>query len=150
MLKDNLLKELACLELNLARLKCLTLLLTSLLRQRTVNLTILATENLTSAKNEYPRRGQSTHLNIFSSLRTRFLVFASVLPLRMWRLIEFSWPISKRVAIQRFVTSVLVLVFKSVAIATFLKSLFFHSFPLSKEKTKQSTFFYCMPSIFLW
>ena len=38
MLKDNLLKELACLELNLARLKCLTLLLTSLLRQRTVNL----------------------------------------------------------------------------------------------------------------
>ena len=72
----------------------------------------------------------------------------------MWRLIEFSWPISKRVAIQRFVTSVLVLVlvlvFKSVAIATFLKSLFFHSFPLSKEKTKQSTFFYCMPSIFLW
>jgi len=52
MLKDHLLNELASLGLNLARLKCLTLLLTSLLRHRTVNLTILATENLTGAKNE--------------------------------------------------------------------------------------------------
>jgi len=40
MLKDHLLKELATLGLNLARLKCLTLLLTSLLRHRTVNLAI--------------------------------------------------------------------------------------------------------------
>ncbi len=52
MLKDNLLKELSCLDLNLARLKCLTLLLTSLLRHRTVNLTILASENFSGAKNE--------------------------------------------------------------------------------------------------
>jgi hypothetical protein len=52
MLKDQLLEELAPLNLNLARLKCLMLLLTSLLRHRTVNLTILATENLTGAKNE--------------------------------------------------------------------------------------------------
>ena len=52
MLNDHLLLELASLNLNLARLKCLTLLLSSMLRQRTVNLTILATENLTGAKNE--------------------------------------------------------------------------------------------------
>jgi len=52
MLKDQLLEELAPLNLNLARLKCLMLLLTSLLRHRTVNLTILATQNLTGAKNE--------------------------------------------------------------------------------------------------
>lgn len=52
MLKDHLLSQLAPLKLNLARLKCLTLLLASLLRQRTVNLTILATENYAGAKNE--------------------------------------------------------------------------------------------------
>lgn len=52
MLKDLLLTELAPLKLNLARLKCLALLLASLLRQRTVNLTILATENHSGAKNE--------------------------------------------------------------------------------------------------
>lgn len=52
MLKDHLLSELSSLNLNLARLKCLTLLLDSMLRHRTVNLTILATENLTGAKNE--------------------------------------------------------------------------------------------------
>ena len=52
MLNDHLLLELSSLNLNLARLKCLTLLLSSMLRQRTVNLTILATENLTGAKNE--------------------------------------------------------------------------------------------------
>jgi len=52
MLNDHLLSELAALNLNLARLKCLTLLLSSMLRQRTVNLTILATENLSGAKNE--------------------------------------------------------------------------------------------------
>ncbi len=52
MLNDRLLTELAPLNLNLARLKCLTLLLTGMLRHRTVNLTILATENLTGAKNE--------------------------------------------------------------------------------------------------
>ena len=40
------------LDLNLARVKCLTLLISSLLRHRTVNLTILATENLSGAKNE--------------------------------------------------------------------------------------------------
>ena len=51
MLKDHLLKELAPLNLNLARLKCLALLLSSLLRHRTVNLTLLATEDLTAAKN---------------------------------------------------------------------------------------------------
>ena len=52
MLKNNLFKELSSLDLNLARLKCLSLLISSLLRHRTVNLTILATENLSGAKNE--------------------------------------------------------------------------------------------------
>ena len=35
---------------------------------------------------------------------------------------------------------------ESVAIATFLKSLFFQSFPLSKEKTKQSRLFLIISS----
>jgi len=52
MLKNNLFKEISSLDLNLARLKCLSLLISSLLRHRTVNLTILATENLSGAKNE--------------------------------------------------------------------------------------------------
>ena len=53
MLYNHLRNELnSALDLNLARLKCLTLLITSLIRHRTVNLTILATENLTGAKNE--------------------------------------------------------------------------------------------------
>ena len=52
MLKDQLLEELAPLNLNLARLKCLILLMTSLLRHKTVNMTLLATENHTGAKNE--------------------------------------------------------------------------------------------------
>ena len=39
MFNDRLLSELASLNLNLARLKCLTLLLTGMLRHRTVNLT---------------------------------------------------------------------------------------------------------------
>jgi len=42
----------SALDLNLARLKCLTLLISSLLRHRTVNLVILSTENLSGAKNE--------------------------------------------------------------------------------------------------
>ncbi len=52
MLQHQLLEELAFLNLNLARLKCLALLLASLLRHRTVNLTFLASENLSGAKNE--------------------------------------------------------------------------------------------------
>lgn len=52
MLQNHLLDQLAPLNLNLARLKCLALLLVSLLRHCTVNLTILATDNLTGAKNE--------------------------------------------------------------------------------------------------
>lgn len=52
MLHNHLLEELAPLKLNLARLKCLTLLITSVLRHRTVNLVLLATENLTGATNE--------------------------------------------------------------------------------------------------
>lgn len=53
MLKAHLINELnSALDLNLARLKCLALLISSLLRHRTVNLTILATENLSGAKNE--------------------------------------------------------------------------------------------------
>lgn len=53
MLNNHLLEELgSALTLNLARLKCLSLLISSLLRHRTVNLTILATENLSGAKNE--------------------------------------------------------------------------------------------------
>ena len=53
MLNTHLLDQLnSALDINLARLKCLTLLVSSLLRHRTVNLTILATQNLTGAKNE--------------------------------------------------------------------------------------------------
>lgn len=52
MLHNHLLSELSPLNLNLARLKCLILLLSGMLRHRTVNLTILATENLSGAKNE--------------------------------------------------------------------------------------------------
>jgi len=52
-LHQHLLEKLdSALDLNLARLKCLTLLISSLLRHRTVNLTILATGNLAGAKNE--------------------------------------------------------------------------------------------------
>jgi len=40
------------LDINLARLKCLTLILSAMLRHRTVNLAILCTENLSGAKNE--------------------------------------------------------------------------------------------------
>ena len=60
-LKEHLLKEFSSLGLNLARLKCLTLLVASLLRHRTVNLTILSTENLSGAlilrKIPRPERG---------------------------------------------------------------------------------------------
>ncbi|MBK1835709.1 IS4 family transposase [Roseibacillus ishigakijimensis] len=52
MLHDHLINQFAPLKLNLARLKCLSLLAASLLRHRTVNLTLLATENLTGATNE--------------------------------------------------------------------------------------------------
>ena len=52
-LKNPLLLQFtAALDLNLARVKCLTLLLAGLLRHRTVNLAILATENVSGAKNE--------------------------------------------------------------------------------------------------
>ena len=52
-LSSNLTEQLnSALDLNLARLKCLTLLISSMLRHRTVNLAILATENLSGAKNE--------------------------------------------------------------------------------------------------
>jgi len=71
MLHNHLLEELAPLKLNLARLKCLALLITSLLRHRTVNLTILATENLTGAKNESCyRRFQRFFLNSTLKLDT--------------------------------------------------------------------------------
>ena len=52
MLHSTLTKQLAPLKLNLARIKCINLLITSLLRHRTVNLTLLATENLTGATNQ--------------------------------------------------------------------------------------------------
>ena len=52
-LNTHLLKTLdAALDINLARLKCLVLLVAGLLRHRTVNLAILATGNTTGAKNE--------------------------------------------------------------------------------------------------
>jgi len=52
-LKEHLIKELdSALGLNLARVKCMALMIASLLRHRTVNLAILATENLTGARNE--------------------------------------------------------------------------------------------------
>ena len=52
-LHQHLLEKLdSFLDLNLARLKCLTLLISGLLRHRTVNLAILSTENLSGAKNE--------------------------------------------------------------------------------------------------
>jgi hypothetical protein len=52
-LHQPLLKKLdSFLDLNLARLKCLSLLISAVLRHRTVNLSILSTENLSGAKNE--------------------------------------------------------------------------------------------------
>ena len=65
MLNTHILNQLnSALDINLARLKCLTLLVSSLLRHRTVNLTILATQNLTGAKNESCyRRFQDFFLN---------------------------------------------------------------------------------------
>jgi hypothetical protein len=52
-LKEHLINELnSALGFNLARVKCLALLIASLLRHRTVNLAILATENLSGATNE--------------------------------------------------------------------------------------------------
>ncbi len=65
MLNDHLFNQLnSAININIARLKCLTLLLSSLLRHRTVNLTILATQNLTGAKNESCyRRFQDFFLN---------------------------------------------------------------------------------------
>lgn len=69
MLENHLLQELALLNLNLARLKCAVLLVTSLLRHRTVNLTLLSTANLTGATNESCyRRLQRFFLNCTLSL----------------------------------------------------------------------------------
>ena len=52
-LNQNLLNQFTrAFDANLARLKCMTILVCSMLRHRTVNLTILATENQTGAKNE--------------------------------------------------------------------------------------------------
>jgi transposase len=64
-LNNHLLNQLnSALDINLARVKCLTLLVSSLLRHRTVNLTILATQNLSGAKNESCyRRFQNFFLN---------------------------------------------------------------------------------------
>jgi len=101
MLKEHLLEELAALGLNLARLKCLTLLLTSLLRHRTVNLTILATENLTGTKNESCyRRFQNFFLNSSLCLSSlgRLILAKIPKPSRGWILSmdRTNWKYGKR------------------------------------------------------
>ena len=101
MLNDHLLKELGCLNLNLARLKCLTLLMVAILRHRTVNLTILATENLTGSKNESCyRRFQRFFLNVTLCLTSvaRFIIRKLPRPKDGWVLSmdRTNWKYGKR------------------------------------------------------
>lgn len=101
MLNDHLLSELKALNLNLARLKCLTLLLASMLRHRTVNLTILATQNLSGAKNESCyRRFQNFFLNASLNLNSvgRFILLKMPKPEGGWVLSmdRSNWKYGKR------------------------------------------------------
>ena len=101
-LNTHLLNQLnSALDINLARLKCLTLIVSSLLRHRTVNLTILATENLTGAKNESCyRRFQDFFLNCTIPLISlgRFILGKIPKPLEGWTLSmdRTNWKYGKR------------------------------------------------------
>jgi hypothetical protein len=91
----------SALNINLARLKCLTLLVSSLLRHRTVNLTILATQNLTGAKNESCyRRFQDFFLNCTIPLISlgRFILGKIPKPSEGWTLSmdRTNWKYGKR------------------------------------------------------
>ena len=101
MFNDRLLSELASLNLNLARLKCLTLLLTGMLRHRTVNLTFLATENLSGAKNaSCYRRFQNFFLHTTLCLLSvgRFILAKIPKPKEGWTLSmdRTNWKFGKR------------------------------------------------------
>ncbi|MFT5412611.1 MAG: hypothetical protein ACI9NC_005360, partial [Verrucomicrobiales bacterium] len=102
MLNTHLLNQLnSVLDINLARLKCLTLLVSSLLRHRSVNLTILATQNLTGAKNESCyRRFQDFFLNATIPLVSlgRFILGKIPRPAEGWTLSmdRTNWKYGKR------------------------------------------------------
>ena len=101
-LNNHLLNQLdSALDINLARLKCLTLLVSSLLRHRTVNLTILATQNLTGAKNESCyRRFQDFFLNCTLPLSSlgKFILRKIPKPFEGWTLSmdRTNWKYGKR------------------------------------------------------
>ena len=102
MLYTNLLHQLnSALDLNLARLKCLTMLVSGILRHRTVNLTILAAENHTGAKNESCyRRLQNFFLKTTLSLPLlgRFILSKIPKPSEGWTLSmdRTNWKYGKR------------------------------------------------------
>ena len=102
MLNTHLLNQLnSALGINLARLKCLTLIVSNLLRHRTVNLTILATENLTGDKNESCyRRFQDFFLNCTIPLISlgRFVLGKVPMPSEGWTLSmdRTNWKYGKR------------------------------------------------------
>jgi hypothetical protein len=102
MLNDHLFNQLnSFLNINRPRLKCLTLLVSSLLRHRTVNLTILATQNLTGAKNESCyRRFQCFFLNALVPLVSlgKFILKKIPKPVEGWTLSmdRTNWKFGKR------------------------------------------------------
>jgi len=101
-LNTHILNQLnSALDINLARLKCLTLLISGLLRHRTVNLTILATQNLTGAKNESCyRRFQDFFLNGMIPLPAlgKFILRKIPMPREGWTLSmdRTNWKYGKR------------------------------------------------------
>jgi len=89
------------LDFNLARLKCLSFLIASVLRQRTVNLTLLSTENLTGAKNEscYRRLQRFFLLCVLPQERVARLVISKIpKPSKGWSLSmdRTNWKFGKR------------------------------------------------------
>lgn len=102
MLKNHLIQELdSALDLNLARLKCLSLLLNSLLRHRTVNLTILATGNHAGATNaSCYRRFQNFFLHCPLCLGSvgKFILAKIPKPVQGWILAmdRTNWKFGKR------------------------------------------------------
>ena len=91
----------SALHLNLARVKCLTLLLASLLRHRTVNLAILATETSSGASNQSCyRRFQNFFLTSGLPLCAvgRFMLGKIPKPLTGWVLAmdRTNWKFGKR------------------------------------------------------
>lgn len=102
MLNTYILNQLnSALDINLARLKCLTILIAGILRHRTVNLTILATQNSTGATNESCyRRFQDFFLNAIIPLPAlgKFILRKIPKPSKGWTLSmdRTNWKYGKR------------------------------------------------------